>query len=207
MPEEPLLERLQELVALERADALVEHPVLLEDTHVVLERRVRGLQAVVELEALEHVVVGPRRIAGAVLGVDRTAHGPDGARLPLDPEDDMLVDPGVVDAAQDTLGETPRGVELLHERNIIAPVGRLADVFRNPFSFLFQRSSQEERLAAYVIREHERGRSLEEILDDRYLVNRTTPAQRARLLDRPEVIRAIGDETIASARATIASPT
>jgi hypothetical protein len=84
-------------------------------------------------------------------------------------------------------------------------VGRLADVFRNPFSFLFQRSSQEERLAAYVIREHERGRSLEEILDDRYLVNRTTPAQRARLLDRPEVIRAIGDETIESARDTLAS--
>jgi hypothetical protein len=84
-------------------------------------------------------------------------------------------------------------------------VGRLADVFRNPFSFLFQRSSQEERLAAYVIREHERGRSLVEILDDRYLVNRTTPAQRARLLDRPEVIRAIGDETIESARDTLAS--
>jgi len=86
-------------------------------------------------------------------------------------------------------------------------VGRLADVFRNPFSFLFQRSSQEERLAAYVIREHERGRSLEEILNDRYLVNRTTPAQRARLLDRPEVIRAIGDDTIESARSTIASAT
>ena len=84
-------------------------------------------------------------------------------------------------------------------------MGRLADVFRNPFSFLFQRSSQEERLAAYVIREHERGRSLEEILNDRYLVNRTTPAQRARLLDRPEVIRAIGDDTIESARATLAS--
>ena len=79
-------------------------------------------------------------------------------------------------------------------------MGRLADVFRNPFSFLFQRSSQEERLAAYVIREHERGRSLEEILNDRYLVNRTTPAQRARLLDRPEVIRALGETTVAPAR-------
>ncbi|MGE5691529.1 MAG: hypothetical protein ACM33B_13310 [Pseudomonadota bacterium] len=86
-------------------------------------------------------------------------------------------------------------------------MGRLSDLFRNPFSFLFQRSSQEERLAAYVIREHERGRSLDEILNDRYLVNRTTPAQRARLLDRPEVIRAIGDETIESARSTLASAT
>jgi hypothetical protein len=84
-------------------------------------------------------------------------------------------------------------------------VARLPDLLRNPFSFLFQRSSQEERLAAYVIREHDRGRSLEEILNDRYLLNRTTPAQRERLLDRPEVIRAIGDDTIESARATLAS--
>jgi hypothetical protein len=84
-------------------------------------------------------------------------------------------------------------------------VARLADLIRNPFSFLFQRSSQEERLAAYVIREHDRGRSLEEILNDRYLANRTTPAQRERLLDRPEVIRAIGDDTIESARSSLAS--
>ncbi len=44
-------------------------------------------------------------------------------------------------------------------------MARLADLIRNPFSFLFQRSSQEERLAAYVIREHDRGRSLEEECD------------------------------------------
>ena len=84
-------------------------------------------------------------------------------------------------------------------------MARLADLIRNPFTFRFQRSSQEERLAAYVIREHDRGRSLEEILNDRYLINRTTPQQRARLLDRPEVIRAIGDDTIESARSTLAS--
>ena len=84
-------------------------------------------------------------------------------------------------------------------------MGRLGELFRNPFSFLFSRSSQEERLAAYVIREHGRGRSLEEILNDRYLLNRTTPEQRARLLDRPELIRAIGDDAIQSARASAAS--
>jgi hypothetical protein len=84
-------------------------------------------------------------------------------------------------------------------------VARLGDLFRNPFSFLFSRSSQEERLAAYVIREHDRGRSLEEILADRYLINRTTPAQRARLLDRPEVVRAIGDDTIAGARRALST--
>jgi hypothetical protein len=72
--------------------------------------------------------------------------------------------------------------------------------FRDLFSFLFQRSSAEERVAAYVIREHDRGRDLAEILEDRYVQNRLTPDQRSRLLDRPEVIKAIGNDTIADAR-------
>ena len=75
----------------------------------------------------------------------------------------------------------------------------LLDAFRN----LFGRSGQEERLATYVIREHDRGRSLEEILNDRYLLNRTTPQQRERLLDRPEVIRALGQDTVEAARGSI----
>jgi hypothetical protein len=66
---------------------------------------------------------------------------------------------------------------------------------KDMFSFLFQRSSGEERVAQYVIREHDRGRSLEEILEDKYVVNRlTSPEQRARLLDRPEIIQAIGGD-------------
>ena len=63
---------------------------------------------------------------------------------------------------------------------------------RNPFSFLFTRSSTEERVAAYLIREHERGRRLDEILEDPYVRNRTTERERARLLERPEVIEALG---------------
>ena len=82
---------------------------------------------------------------------------------------------------------------------------RIAAFLRNPFSFLFARSSLEERLAAYVIREHDRGRSLDEILEDRYLINRSTPAQRQRLLDRPEVVKALGDDAIEEARASYAS--
>ena len=72
--------------------------------------------------------------------------------------------------------------------------------FPNPFSFLFQRSSADERVAAYVIREHDRGRDRAEILEDRYVQNRLNPDQRARLLDRPEVIKAIGKDTISDAR-------
>ncbi len=81
---------------------------------------------------------------------------------------------------------------------------RFAAFLRNPFSFLFARSSGEERLAAYVIREHDRGRALDDILQDRYLINRTTPSQRQRLLDRPEVIRAIGGESAEEAKSSLA---
>ena len=59
--------------------------------------------------------------------------------------------------------------------------------------------SKEEALAAYVVREHRQGRSLEEILEDPYLKNRATDEQRLRLLERPEVIRAVGDDTAAMA--------
>jgi hypothetical protein len=82
----------------------------------------------------------------------------------------------------------------------IKPVVRLSSFLRNPFSFLFARSGKEERLAAYVIREHERGRPLAEILEDPYIRNRCTPHERARLLDRPEVIHALGEGTVSSER-------
>ena len=51
-----------------------------------------------------------------------------------------------------------------------------------------------------MIREHERGRSLKEILQDRYVQNRLTPEQQNRILDRPELIRAIGDDPIEAVR-------
>jgi hypothetical protein len=77
-------------------------------------------------------------------------------------------------------------------------MGRLSDIFRNPFSFLFTRSSQEDRLAAYVIREHQRGRALDDILADPYVRNRAHPQEISRVLDRPEVIRAVGEGTVAA---------
>lgn len=60
--------------------------------------------------------------------------------------------------------------------------------------------SKDESLAAYVIREHKQGRSVVEILEDPYLKNRASEEQRVRLLERPEVIRAIGENTAAMAR-------
>ena len=59
--------------------------------------------------------------------------------------------------------------------------------------------SKEEALASYVVREHRQGRSLEEILEDPYLKNRATDEQRLRLLERPEVIRSVGEDTAAMA--------
>lgn len=79
-------------------------------------------------------------------------------------------------------------------------MAKLGSFLRNPFSFLFSTSGQEERVATYVIREHERGRPLAEILEDPYVRNRLTPQQRARLLDRPEVIHALGEGAVADAR-------
>ena len=82
---------------------------------------------------------------------------------------------------------------------------RLGSLLRSPFSFLFARSSMEERVVAYVIREHGRGRALSEILEDRYVQNRLTPQQRLRMLDRPELIQALGDETVEDTRRDLES--
>lgn len=76
--------------------------------------------------------------------------------------------------------------------------------FKNLFSFLFQRSSAEEHVARYVIREHDRGRSLDEILQDRYVQNRLSVEQQRRLLDRPEIIEAISGDMLESARESLA---
>jgi hypothetical protein len=75
-------------------------------------------------------------------------------------------------------------------------VVQLSSLLRSPFSFLFARSRKEERLVEYVIREHSRGRTLAEILDDPFVRNRSTAEQRARLMDHPEVVRALGANTL-----------
>jgi hypothetical protein len=173
---------------------------------IVLERVVRYLERIVELEALEHVIVPAGLVCCAVLGVDRPAHGPERALLALDPDQDALLDARVVEPVDDALGEAAlRGLPPHKYKDTIESMQRLASLLRSPFSFLFARSSTEERVAAYVIREHGRGRGLSEILDDRYVQNRLTPQQRLRLLDRPELIQALGDETVDDTRRQLES--
>jgi hypothetical protein len=74
---------------------------------------------------------------------------------------------------------------------------------KDMFSFLFAKSSAEERVAEYVIREHERGRPLAEVMTDRYVQNRLTPQAQKRLLDRPEVVGALGRDVVEDARSAL----
>ena len=71
---------------------------------------------------------------------------------------------------------------------------RLGAFLRNPFSFLFTRSSREEVVVAYLLREHGAGRRVDEILQDPYVQNRLTDEQQKRMLSRPDVIHALGEQ-------------
>jgi len=79
-------------------------------------------------------------------------------------------------------------------------VAGVSDFLKNPFAFLFTRNSAEDRVAEYVKREHATGRSLTEVLEDHYVQNRLSPEQQRRLLDRPDLIHAVGVQDIAAAR-------
>ncbi|HUY70662.1 MAG TPA: hypothetical protein VMV08_00335 [Gaiellaceae bacterium] len=85
-------------------------------------------------------------------------------------------------------------------------MARAVDILRTPFGFLFARSRKEEVVAEYVIREHHQGRSLDEILNDSYVTNRLSPAQAERLLDRADVLDAVGKDLLAAHRAMQADP-
>jgi hypothetical protein len=77
---------------------------------------------------------------------------------------------------------------------------KLGSVLRNPFSFLFTRSSAEEQVVAYLTREHRRGRSVADIFTDRYVTNRLSREQQARLLERPDLIHVLAEHDVAAAR-------
>ena len=79
----------------------------------------------------------------------------------------------------------------------------IVDSIKGAFSFLSSRSQSEERVTQYLLREHHRGRPVAEILEDPYVTNRLNPEQIKRILDRPEVIHALGNDVVAGARTTL----
>ena len=79
----------------------------------------------------------------------------------------------------------------------------LVDAIKGAFSFLSSRSQGEERVAQYVIREHHRGRPLHDVLEDHYVTNRLSAEQIKRLLDRPDVLHALGETLVNETKSTI----
>jgi len=78
-------------------------------------------------------------------------------------------------------------------------------VGRNPFKSLFGKTRREQYVERYVLREHRKGRAFAEILDDPYVRAWSTAEERARLLERPEIVSAVGSSAIAGLRAAIAA--
>jgi hypothetical protein len=81
----------------------------------------------------------------------------------------------------------------------------LGSVLGNLFSFFGVRTTKDDQVMAYILREHARGRRISEILEDRYVQNRLSPEQQARLLERPDVVHALGAQDIDAARELLAS--
>jgi hypothetical protein len=77
-------------------------------------------------------------------------------------------------------------------------------VRRNPFKSLFAPTRREQYVERYVLREHRKGRSFAEILEDPYVRAWSTPEERARLLERPKLVAALGDHAITDLKAAIA---
>jgi hypothetical protein len=81
-------------------------------------------------------------------------------------------------------------------------VGKFAEFLKAPFAF---RSRSEEVCAEHLIREHHRGRALADIMQDAYITNRLSPEKVKRLLDRPDVLHAVGEDLVAAHR-DVAAP-
>jgi hypothetical protein len=80
-------------------------------------------------------------------------------------------------------------------------VSGFTDSIRSFFGSLLPKSRKEDLVAEHIIREHHRGRNLTDILEDAYVTNRLTPDKVNRCLERPDVIRAVGDDLITQYRA------
>ena len=77
-------------------------------------------------------------------------------------------------------------------------MGNFADSVRAFFGSILPKSRKEDLVAEHIIREHHRGRSLEEILGDAYVTNRLPADKVNRCLERPDVIKAVGEDLVAA---------
>jgi|SRR5665213_940170 len=180
---------------------MVAAPVALGHREIVLERGVRLVERILELEALEDVVLQARQLAVSLLGIHDPADRPDGPGLPLDPKDNVLLVSGVIESSEHPLREPAAVGRVWHWFDYtIASMATLGSFLKN---LLFSTTTKEEQVIAYLTREHARGRRASEILQDRYIQNRLTPQQQGRLLDRPEVVHALGEQDVDSARQSI----
>ena len=139
-----------------------------------------------------------------MLRVHLAADGPHRTGAALDPDHDALGAPTVVEPFDDAFGKAPVPRGSLHAATIqsVRTVG-LVDAIKGAFSFLGSRSQSEERMAQYVIREHHRGRPLHEILEDHYVTNRFSAEQIKRLLDRPDVVHALGESLVNETKSSL----
>jgi hypothetical protein len=71
---------------------------------------------------------------------------------------------------------------------------------RTPFFFIGPRPFLEAELAAYIRREHRRGRRLAEILEDPYVHNRGGQALLRAVMSSPSLIRALGQDVVEAIR-------
>jgi hypothetical protein len=61
----------------------------------------------------------------------------------------------------------------------------------------------EDALVRYVVRELGGGRALAEVMQDPYVTNRAGKVDTRRLLDRPEVIAAVGEDVLDDLRSKL----
>ncbi len=75
---------------------------------------------------------------------------------------------------------------------------------RSPLRRLFSSTKREQYVERYLLREHAKGRRLAEILEDPYVRAWSTPQERLRLLERPGLVEAIGEQALGELRASVA---
>jgi hypothetical protein len=62
------------------------------------------------------------------------------------------------------------------------------------------RGSRHKRLIEYVVRQLSAKRPLADVLQDPYVVNRSTPLERRALLEEPQIVEAVSDDVLESLR-------